>query len=208
MRVLGIDEAGKGPVIGPMVVCGVMCEEGKVEMLREVGVRDSKRLNPSERERLVDVIRKLCSVHVVKVPPDVIDKSNVNELLRECYASIIRRLDPDVVYVDSPDVKPERLRRYLESLTGKRVVSSHKADERYTIVAAASIVAKVERDREIERLKRVYGDFGSGYAGDPKTIDFLKRCIKEGRIPPIVRKKWRTVSRLCQLGLSDFEKKV
>ncbi len=204
MRVLGIDEAGKGPVIGPMVVCGVMCDEETVERLRGIGVKDSKKLRPKEREFMAVEIRKLCKVHIVKIPPELIDRTNVNDLLRESYVKIIESLNPDLVYVDSPDVKPERLKNFLERMTGKRVVATHKADERFEIVAAASIVAKVERDKEIEALKKEYGDFGSGYASDPRTVEFLRRCVKDGRIPPIVRKRWRTVSRLCQFSLTDF----
>ena len=92
----------------------------------------------------------------------------------------------------------------MERNTGKDVIAMHKADEEHVVVAAASIVAKVERDTEIERLKQEYGDFGSGYAGDPKTIKFLKDWIRRGKIPPIVRRRWKTVERLRQHTLTEF----
>ena len=210
MKVLGIDEAGKGPVIGPMVVCGVLCDESDLPNLERIGVRDSKKIRPEERRKLAEMIRRICKIHIIKISPQTIDKSeNINDLLRESYIKIIERLDPDLVIVDSPDVKPERLKEFLERMTGKRIVAMHKADERNVIVAAASIVAKVERDEEIEKLKREYGDFGSGYAGDPKTIRFLEECIRRGKIPPIVRRRWKTMDRLSQYTLTEFiEKKL
>ncbi len=205
MKVVGIDEAGKGPVIGPMIVCGVLCEESDLPKLERLGVKDSKKLKPEKRRELAKEIKKLCKICLIRVTPEEIDKSdNINDLLRECYIKIIEKLDPDLVIVDSPDVKPERLKEFLERMTGKEVISKHKADEDFVVVAAASIVAKVERDAEIDRLKREYGDFGSGYASDPKTIKFLEERIKSGKIPPIVRRRWKTVERLSQHSLDDF----
>jgi len=205
MKVVGIDEAGKGPVIGPMVVCGVLCEESNLSKLKKAGVKDSKKLKPERRRELAEVIKKFCKICLIKITPEEIDRSdNINDLLRESYVKIIEKLDPDLVIVDSPDVKPERLKEFLERMTGKKVISKHKADEEFVAVAAASIVAKVERDAEIDRLKREYGDFGSGYASDPKTIKFLEEWIKRGKIPPIVRRRWRTVGRLSQHSLEEF----
>ncbi len=205
MKVVGIDEAGKGPVIGPMVVCGVLCDESDLPKLEKLGVKDSKKLKPERRKELAEEIKKICKICLIKVTPEEIDKSdNINDLLRESYIKIIEKLNPDLVIVDSPDVKPERLKDFLENMTGRKVISKHKADEEFVIVAAASIVAKVERDVEIERLKQEYGDFGSGYAGDPKTIKALREWIQSGKIPHIVRKRWRTVERLSQHSLDEF----
>ncbi len=209
MKIVGIDEAGKGPVIGPMIVCGVACDEEKLAELERLGVKDSKKLKPEQRRELAKVIRDMCGVIVVRISPEEIDRSdNINDLLRESYVRIVKELEPDLVVVDCPDVNPERLRRFLESRTGKRVVSEHRADEKYVIVGAASIVAKVERDEEIERLWEEYGYFGSGYASDPKTIEVLRGWIMSGRIPPIVRRRWRTVERLSQYSLDEFIEKV
>jgi len=209
MRVAGIDEAGKGPVIGTMIVCGVACDEEKLKELERLGVKDSKKLKPERRRELAKAIREICDVKVVRVTPEEIDRSdNINDLLRESYVRIVNDLDPDLVVVDCPDVNPDRLRCFLESRTGRRVISKHRADEEYVIVGAASIVAKVERDGEIERLWEEYGDFGSGYASDQKTIEALRKWIMSGRIPPIVRKRWRTVERLSQHSLDEFIEKV
>ncbi len=208
MKVVGIDEAGKGPVVGPMIVCGVLCEESEIKKLEELGVKDSKKLSPERRKELAEKIKELFKFHLIEVTPEEIDRKNINELLRDCYVKIVERLDPDLVVVDSPDVKPERLKEFIESRTGKKVIAKHKADEEFAVVSAASIIAKVERDERIEMLRRKYGDFGSGYASDPKTREALRRWILEGKLPPIVRRRWRTVERLSQHSLEEFIEKV
>jgi ribonuclease HII len=206
MRIAGIDEAGKGPVIGPMVVCGVCCDEEDVKKLEDLGVKDSKKLSPERRKELAGEIRKICEVYVIKIQPEEIDKSeNINDILRQSYTEIIEKLNPDLAIVDSPDVKPERIAEFLKNKTGKDVIATHKADEKYAIVSSASIIAKVERDEEIEKLKQIYGDFGSGYASDRRTIEFLRNYILEhGKAPPIARKKWRTIKRLSQHSLAEY----
>lgn len=202
----GIDEAGKGCVIGPLVVAGVAAD--REDILDGLGIKDSKKLSHKRRVEIAGEIRKRCKIEVLKIDADKLDKlmqrKTINEILKECYAELIRRLKPEVAYVDSPDVIPERLAKELEELTSVRVIAEHKADERYLLVAAASIVAKVEREEEIERLREKFGDFGSGYASDPKTREVLKAWIEKGRIPSCVRKRWKTVSNLRQQTLEDF----
>ncbi|NHW22972.1 MAG: ribonuclease HII [Archaeoglobales archaeon] len=200
----GIDEAGKGCVIGPLVVAGVACESE--DYLRSIGVKDSKKLSQKKREELAEKIRRVAKIEVIKIPADELDEmmecKTINEILKESYSEIIKRLKPEIALVDSPDVKPERLASQLREMTGVEVVAEHKADEKFPIVSSASIIAKVERDKEVEILRRKYGDFGSGYASDPKTIAYLKQ-LKE--IPPFVRRKWKTVERLSQKSIEDFE---
>ena len=202
----GVDEAGKGCVIGPLVIAGVACDCS--EKLKIMGVRDSKKLSQKRREELAAKIREVGRVEVVKIPASRLDElmgsKTINEILKEFYAVIIRKLQPELAYVDSPDVIPERLSRELEGLTGVAVIAEHKADEKYPLVAAASIVAKVEREREIEKLRAKFGDFGSGYASDPKTREFLRELISQGKIPSFVRKRWKTISNLKQQTLEDF----
>ncbi len=206
MRVAGVDEAGKGCVIGPLVVAGVCVED--VEELKRIGVKDSKKLKHSRRIELAEKIRRIADVEVIAVEAEKLDDlmrhRTINEVLKFCFAEIISSLKPDVAYVDSPDVIPERLSRELEEMTGCRVVAEHKADEKYEVVSAASIVAKVERERAVEKLKEIAGDFGSGYASDPVTRDFLRELIKDGKIPSYVRRRWKTVSNLAQQTLDDF----
>jgi len=201
--IAGIDEAGKGCVIGPLVIAGVACD--CEDYLRSIGVKDSKKLSKKRREKLAEKIREVAKVEVLKISAEdlnkLMEKKTLNEILRDGYEEIIKRLKPSVAFIDSPDVNPERLASYLKSSTGIEIVAAHKADEKYPIVSSASIIAKVERDWEIEKLKQKFGDFGSGYASDPKTIAFLKN-LKEW--PFFVRIKWKTLKKINQSKLGDF----
>ncbi len=201
--IAGIDEAGKGCVIGPLVIAGVACD--CEDYLKSIGVRDSKKLSKKRREELAGKIREVAKVEVLKISAEdlnkLMEKKTLNEILRDGYEEIIKRLKPSVAFIDSPDVNPERLASYLRFSTGIEIVAAHKADEKYPIVSSASIIAKVERDWEIEKLKQKFGDFGSGYASDPKTIAFLKN-LKEW--PFFVRIKWKTLKKINQSKLGDF----
>lgn len=207
MLLAGVDEAGRGCVIGPLVVAGVAVKTENLPLLAELGVKDSKLLTPKKREALYPEILKLThSYHTIKVLPYLIDKAvrctrplyKLNRLEAQTMAKIIEELKPDEVYVDAADVMEQRFGEHiLECLSVKpRIVSEHKADLNYPIVSAASIIAKVERDREIESLKLEYGDFGSGYLTDDKTMLFLKRLLDEyGDYPSCVRKSWEPARR-------------
>ncbi|RLI77703.1 ribonuclease HII [Archaeoglobales archaeon] len=209
MRIAGIDEAGKGPVIGPLVVSIFCCDNDGLERLKKIGVRDSKRLNAKKREELAEKIKKIGEVGVLKIQAEELDElmknKTINEVLKECYSKLIRRVDADLYILDSPDVIPGRIANELKSLTNKKINAYHKADENYEVVAAASVVAKVERDAEIENIKKIVGDFGSGYASDSRTINFLKEYIKKhGKLPPHTRKRWKTAFNLMQKSLDEF----
>ncbi|MEM1874903.1 MAG: ribonuclease HII [Candidatus Hadarchaeales archaeon] len=201
----GIDEAGRGPVIGPMMICGVLLKRENIEYLKGLGVRDSKTLTPRKREELAKVIRRISSKYeILRVSPEEIDRARrkeaLNELEAEKFALLIDRLGPDEVYIDSVDPNPERFRarlmRYVHHVPAKIVIENF-ADKKYIPVAAASILAKVERDRTVMMLREKFGDFGSGYPSDPKTIKFLKEWkIRYGKFPDFVRKSWKTLERL------------
>jgi ribonuclease HII len=208
MKIAGIDEAGKGPVIGPLVVCGFALKKEMLEELKKLGVRDSKRLSKGKRDELFDLLLKLGECEIVVIHPDELDRlmeeKTINEVLFESFGRIIAKLKPELAYIDSPDVKPERLREKLES-RDVVIISEHKADEKYPIVAAASIIAKVVRDDEIEKLKKAYGDFGSGYASDERTREFLRGYLeRNGCFPPCVRKSWKTLKKIAQRSLDEF----
>ncbi len=198
MNQCGIDEAGRGPVIGPMVIA-LVC--GEKETLKSIGVKDSKLLSPNGRERLFHLIeRSACKVSV-----DIIQSSTLNEMMRQMslneieyvhYSKLITQAEGDI-FLDCFDTLTERAERRFKSETGKSVVCEHKADAKYPAVSAASIIAKVTRDREIEKIKEQYGEVGSGYPSDPRTIDFLKREISRGTdISGIVRTEWATFRRI------------
>ena len=211
MIIAGIDEAGKGPVIGPLVVCGVACDEKLLKKLADLGVRDSKKLTPKRRKEIAEELKKLVKWEAVVIQPAELDRMmedrTINEILKETCARIISRLNPDVVFVDSFDVRPERLSAELERLTGKKVVAKHYGEEE-PVVAAASVIAKCLRDEMVERLKEKYGDFGSGYASDERTRKWLEERLKSGEVPDIVRRKWKTVDRMMnglkQKSLHEF----
>ncbi len=208
MLVAGVDEAGRGCVVGPLVVAGVAVQAEVLPQLVELGVKDSKLLTPKKREALYPEILKLAAGHqVIKVLPQDIDKvvhsarrlHRLNRLEARTMAKVIEVLKPDTAYVDAADVVEYRFRNHIkECLTSKvRVVSRHKADRTFPVVSAASIIAKVERDREIANLKVEFGDFGSGYLIDDRTVAFLKRLLDEhGDYPSCIRQSWEPARRV------------
>jgi ribonuclease HII len=204
----GVDDAGRGPVIGPMVLAGVALYEDRVRILEELGVRDSKVLSPSTRLRLSDRILEVADrVEVEVVQPREIDEYvqrrrklwKLNRLEAEKMALLLRKIGPSIAYVDAPDVDAERFGKTVEEILsgGVEIIAKHHADETYPLVSAASIVAKVRRDREVEGLKARYGDFGSGYPSDPRTRKFIQKLLNEkGEVPDFVRKSWKTLKKL------------
>jgi len=203
MLVAGVDDAGRGSVTGPLVIAGVLLEKEDLPKLTELGVKDSKLLSPHRRETLAVEIKRIAKKHsIIKLTPKEIDKvvqtgrklHRLNRLEAQAMAKVIELLKPDVAYVDASDVLEERFKQHItEYLPFKvEIVSEHKADRTYPIVSAASIIAKVERDREIAELKAKHGDFGCGYPTDPKTISFLQKCLEKlGEYPDFVRKSWK-----------------
>ncbi|RLI24472.1 MAG: ribonuclease HII [Candidatus Hecatellales archaeon] len=208
MLAVGVDDAGRGSIIGPLVLAGVLHPEDKMEELKELGVKDSKRLTPTRRAKLAELIKSsVKAYHVVEIPPSEIDEKvgsgvkfrRLNFLEAKAAAEIIARLRPRVAYLDSCDVDAGRFAWQVSSLLPFKVkiVSEHGADAKYPIVAAASILAKVHRDQVIARLREAYGDFGSGYPSDPKTRSFLESWFKaHGSYPAFVRRTWKTLRRI------------
>ncbi|MGQ9719000.1 MAG: ribonuclease HII [Nitrososphaerales archaeon] len=207
-RVAGVDDAGRGSMLGPLVIAGVCLVDDKLESLTEMGVRDSKLLSPNRREVLYQKIVDISDrVSLIKLAPEIIDDyvskgkkyKKLNYLEAVSMARVIEPLGAEIVYVDASDVDVERFKQDILGALERRVeiVSAHHADRIYPLVSAASIVAKVNRDRELSKLADKYGSIGSGYPADARTIEFLKQWIKEHReLPPFARKSWKTVRRL------------
>jgi ribonuclease HII len=204
----GVDDAGRGPVIGPLVLAGILMTEDRSQEFRALGVRDSKLLTPEARTALAPKIRHLASkVSTVEVQPKEIDEvvlhggrlRRLNYLEAKAMAEVIQQLAPEKVYVDASDVNEARygetIREFLSTdLRNITIISKHHADRTYPIVSAASIIAKVIRDSAVESLREEYGDFGSGYITDPKTVDFLREWRRTHReYPPCVRLSWKTI---------------
>ena len=206
MLVAGIDEAGRGPVLGPMVLACVVIDSEDECAIKKAGVRDSKELSPGKREEFYPMIRgvakEVASVHVPASEIDLLRKRiSLNELEARKIADLLGGLSsrPDVVYVDAPDtIEGNFAKRIARCGIKHRIVSEHKADSKYPVCSAASVIAKVERDREILALEGKYGRLGSGYPHDPETIGFLNRCIERKEYPDIIRQSWDTFDRLVK----------
>jgi ribonuclease HII len=203
MLIAGVDDAGRGPIIGPLVIAGVLVEESEISKLKALGVKDSKLLSPGRREQLAISIRELAiKCCIESLSPEEIDRvvetggrlRRLNRLEAHTMAKVIEHLRPDAAYVDASDVLADRFKEHIaEKLVfNVKIISEHKADFKYPVVSAASIIAKVERDRAIRELSIDYGEIGSGYMTDPNTVAFLKRWLAtHGSYPWFVRKSWK-----------------
>jgi ribonuclease HII len=200
--IVGVDEAGRGPVIGPLVVAGVGVESDVP--LRQLNVRDSKKLSPERREALAPEIEKLSKYEVIVIPAERIDvmraEMSLNDFEAKLFAEVIEKLHPETAYVDAADVDEIEFKRCVrrELRFDVEIVSQHNADELFPVVSAASILAKVCRDREMRAIEHEIGMLvGSGYASDADTIGFLEQWIREkGSLPPHTRASWDTARRL------------
>ena len=214
-KIAGVDDAGRGAILGPLVIAGVYVKEDKLEHLINIGVRDSKLLSPNRRNDLYHQIMNIGDgVSVVKLKPEQIDDyvlkgkkyKRLNYLEALSMAKVIDSLDAGMVYVDASDVNVERFKQDILGASQRRVeiVSVHHADRIYPIVSAASIIAKVTRDKEIFDLSQKFGNIGSGYPADDVTTRFLRQWIKKhGDMPPFARRSWKTVKRLLNSKLDE-----
>lgn len=215
--VLGIDEAGRGPVIGPLVMAGVKIKEKDEKKLIDLGVKDSKLLAPLQRERMFDPILEIVDKYkIIIISPQEVDDAlnsettNLNWLEADHSIKIIDELKADKAILDAPSNNIEKYTEYVEnnSKAKTQIIAEHKADMNYPVVSAASILAKVTRDSEIEKIKqKIKMNFGSGYPSDPITQGFLKKHYKD--YPEIFRKTWSSYKKLVegkkQKSISDFE---
>ncbi|MBR9700049.1 ribonuclease HII [Candidatus Woesearchaeota archaeon] len=202
--IVGIDEAGRGPVIGPLVMAGVLIEDD--DKLRKLGVKDSKELTGLQRERLYDEIIKVVDKYKITiVSPQEIDDSlksktsNLNWLEADQSILILNELKPDLAYIDCPSNNIGQYTKYIEAKLKKKMklVVEHGADATYAVASAASILAKVTRDREIEKIKaKIKMNFGSGYPSDPLTQGFLAKHYKD--FPDIFRKTWKSYQNVVE----------
>ncbi len=198
----GVDEAGRGPVIGPMIIAGVCGDRDK---LTKIGVRDSKKLTRRRREKLEKEIKKIAEKIVIRVvEPEEIDtmrkKMSLNEIEVIIFSEVIRELRCKEVYVDAADVNEERFGREIGRRVGDiKIISKHRGDSLFPEVSAASIIAKVERDRRIKKLQEELGYFGSGYPSDSRTVEFLEKYYREhNKLPPHIRKSWKTAKNIAK----------
>ena len=204
--IAGIDEAGRGPVIGPMVICVCVIEKTKEKELISLGVKDSKMLSPKKRVSLYSEIKKLSTEIITKhLSAAEIDelrkKFTLNEIEQKMMIKLVSDLKiiPDEIYIDAADVNAKRYGlAFQKEFSKAKIISKHQADKYYPVVSAASIIAKVQRDQEIEKLAKQFNeDLGSGYPADPNTKKFLRvYYAKNKKFPPFVRESWDTVKKL------------
>lgn len=206
MLTIGIDDAGRGPVLGSMFLAGVLVDDSMRGELRALGIKDSKQVIHSTRVRLAKIIReKVVAYKVVKSSPDEIDEAvlrgrNLNTLEAQKTAELINLLntkkDKIKVIIDCPSVNPTAWRKtlfeFIEHPDNLEIACEHKADVNHPEVSAASILAKVAREEEVEKLKKEYGNIGSGYPADPNTKEFLEKNAKRLENSGIFRKSWAT----------------
>lgn len=230
---IGVDDSGRGPVIGPMLMAGVLVTERQKQELRKAGAKDSKQILPEKREKIFDKIKEIVlSYEILATSPSEIDGRasvglNLNKIEALKTAEIINALVNGVAnlknlsnkpkfngvqqlvkdsmlleiecYVDCPSPNITTWQNYLLKHI-KRFENinlilkcEHKADVNYVECSAASILAKVTRDLEIEKIKKKIGiEFGSGYPSDPITMEFLEKHSKEFKHDGIFRKTWST----------------
>ncbi|MCK5699372.1 MAG: ribonuclease HII [Candidatus Aenigmarchaeota archaeon] len=217
MNSLGIDEAGRGPVIGPLVVAGVHLKKEHEPQLKDLGITDSKLLSPKKRENLEKEIKKIAiNVRVIIISAKQIDNDmknmSLNHIEMNAMAKIINQTpDAKKTIIDLPS-NSKTFTQELEAktTTKTKITAEFKADLNHTSVSAASIIAKTERDRQIRLIEKKHNiKLGSGYPSDPKTKTFLKEYIpSHDTLPDYIRQSWQTTKDLIkqktQKGLGDF----
>lgn len=218
MIIAGIDEAGRGCVLGPMVLAICAIDEKKDSFFRDIGVKDSKLLSKQKREDLFSVIEQNCIEYkIIVVPAEelniLMDGYSLNEIEAQKVVDLLKAIkSADKVILDSPDTIAEKYTKRVRSILKKEdnkkfdkldILSEHKADYKYMSVACASILAKVTRDKLMNKL---VGFELSGYSSDPKTIDYLKNYFLEHKkFPEFTRLKWKTVDNIVK---DLYQKKI
>lgn len=223
-KVIGIDEAGKGPVLGSMFIGfsiiilddGLKSLNSYQDKLKELGVKDSKLLSPQKRNALYEELKANMDMKYAQLTPQLIDSNNakgrsLNELELEAITQILESEKPNLVIIDALTANPEKFGdEILKRLSFDcKIISENKADVNYPIVGAASIVAKELREQELEQIRiNIKLDCGSGYPADPKTKEFLKEHWNSKEFEFIFRKSWKTYQKFVndskQKTLGDF----
>ncbi len=228
--VCGADEAGRGAILGPLVISIVAVKSTSAHRFSKIGVRDSKILSEKRRNQLFDEIKDIA----IDIKVDRITSSDINAAMRNHislneleavrFAALFDQIESEVgaIYLDSPDVIAERFgtrfklsstkstkvvgikgEKMDKGLKYTRIIAEHKADSRYPVVSAASIIAKVTRDREIKKLEKMLKiPIGSGYPSDYKTIEMIRRNLKSGILEGNIRERWSTMERIRQKKLN------
>ncbi len=196
-----------------MVICGVCINEDKLDFFKRIGAKDSKKLTAKKRSELAKKIKEICkSYHYIVITAEEIDnrekdRITLNRLEELKMADIIKKLNPDVIYLDAADVNEDRFGESIRKLLDykpKDIISKHRADDLFPIVSAASIIAKDTRDTIIDELKKEFGEIGSGYPSDERTTSFLRNyIIKNKKAPKFARISWETTKKMLDEELRN-----
>ena len=207
MLISGLDEAGRGPVISSLVISIASIEQERERELIEIGVTDSKKLSPEKREELFPQIKKLCKHQIKVISASELNERMAHESLNVIEAKAMGALALSMggrVYIDLPELHADGFLRKA-GLFGRDVVAEHKADLKYPIVGAASILAKVTRDRMVSELEgRIGAEIGSGYPSDERTMKALRNPEIRNRLNGEIRTRWSTMERILQPKITDF----
>jgi ribonuclease HII len=217
--IVGLDEAGRGPVLGPMVISLVKASKKDLKNLDELGLKDSKKLSKNRRKELFKIIMENYDVRSIIFEAKDIDKlmnkTNLNKIELMAFSKLINGVLKEEcpnykyknnvnchkiveIYIDACSSNEKAFYNQIKSKLivhnkNIKIIAEHKADDNYKIVSAASIIAKVIRDNIIENYKSIYGEIGSGYPSDKITINYLKKYVQEhGTLPEIARASWKT----------------
>lgn len=231
MIVCGGDEAGRGAVLGPLVISIVAIKKEQEQKLADIGVRDSKLLTRARRDELFGKIQKAAlEVLVDQIYPEEINNAmanniSLNELEAVRFARLFEKLQThaSALYLDSPDVIAQKFGMRVNIYSQKpttvegvkserkkglkytKIIAEHKADARYPVVSAASIIAKVTRDNAIKELEEQLGyEVGSGYPSDQDTVDAVKANLKDPEFKKHIREYWVTIDGIKQSKMESF----
>ncbi|MBU0586690.1 ribonuclease HII [Candidatus Micrarchaeota archaeon] len=204
--IAGIDEAGRGPLIGPLVIALFSCASEQEAELNKLCQKDSKQLTPAKREEIFDKLRHLGKINFVEVEAkklnELMKSQSLNDIEAMFMAKLIKTISSEAsVKIDLPDRYSWVFARRMKRFGVEKYEAEHKADENHPVVAAASICAKVIRDRKIAKIRAEVGEFGSGYPGDKKTREFISTKENLKKLKPYLRTKWKTLETIQQTKL-------
>lgn len=206
--ICGVDDAGRGCIFGPLYIAGIDIKKSISKIFQDKGVKDSKLLTPQQRERLFEFIKsEAYDYTIIAIEPQLVDEyvrrkkkhTKLNYLEAIYMADAINRLNGEIAYIDASDTDISLFSSQVQECLKRKVsiVATHHADRLFPVVSAASILAKVSRDRKIQEIKAELGDFGSGYPSDPRTIKFLQEWMRNNDSPPpYTRLSWKTWRKL------------
>ena len=200
--IAGVDESGRGPVIGPMIMCVFYCDDKEIPKLKEIGVKDSKLLSDAQRRGIEPKLRKIgfwkkTVISSSEINEKMKKKVSLNELEAEKIGVMLNEIEFEKAFIDSPDADGKKFERRIRKYCKKGVLACENyADRKYLVVGAASIIAKNERENQVEKIAEKIGFFGSGYPSDDRTIKFIKKNFNSPELKKYLRTEWSTVERI------------